>query len=1763
MPVDKLTIEQFAQKVKAKYPEYKDVNDSVLVEKMVAKYPEYKDRVSYSTPPSQSRQFKPMTDWLSIPQGYQPMVPGNDVQVVDGHVEKVAKAKQRISDHISDIDNSVHDLIYNNKKDLQGRIVSEQLGLNPKEIGPVNPQAQQLEAKLRQDIPVTPQEIEGFKSDMGSNQVMTRQALNQKAVNLSKTDPLAAKQLKADIYRLDRQDSPEKESKVDQNIDKIKEGEFDYDVVRGQLVKPEGFFGSLVTGFKDKVQAFDDAGVYESGDKKAMLDRIKERLKHDPDKAIPVPEEGWLGMAEMGRMAGGQPLKPLIGGGAAGLLLGPEAGAAASSLISVPEMYRLTLGSALPHNYEAVKKQEPNLSDDEALDKALELTHKQAAVDAASGAAMGALGAKVGFSPTGLKAGLLQKSLGSALKQIGQEGVKKAIEGVGVGSIGAAGQYVKNIMAQKAGIPTDSSEGMAQQLWGGVQMTMAMTLIAKAPELLKPKTYTQLLQSIKDVPKDQVEAHLSELEQSGQITPEQSQSAQKSIEEHQAIDNSIKPNVPESDRLKVHELIKERNELEASLETEDKAYHAETKEKIKKLNDRINAVSKGEERGELQKLVDEEYKSGNLKGYSGDFLRNSSESVIKRMLSDIADQAHDPNTAKHTIETFGQAIVDKAKELYPKEATKESKISVIQPGERKQTEAITNNDSVSVGELLDKEASYKGQKGMLYQDGQTVVFKVKGANREYEIGNIEEVKNSPIGNYGIEHESSVVNVDNEGNIVVRGNSYKNNYSDPLMAINRDGDGNVVSVNLETTDGQKRTFRGNIAEDIAYNISLKEINKNNETRAAFEDFINSDEPAKKQIEDAGLSATTKEGANESDAKVQRTKIKSENVKTEENAIPVESSNEISVGETSGDSQPMGEGVSQPGEAARTQETGAPSQESAHTGIEGLGDAPMVGITHAQMDIVAENLGLPKYEGSPETFKEWDEQAAKRLANDPNALPDLFNKLRNGLSPDPVETRMMVQYWGDLMGKIDRDPYNTELQNQVIRTKDLFNISGRLQGKQLVARKGLIGAEDRLGDFLIRDTDANRAPLTEDQTKQAVKEYQEIKAAKDALDDKVSKLEAANAKLKAEKEIAKVVNSTKKESANKGQKRDFAAEREKIINSLKQKWDASRGKTNSTFIPYADRLVEISPDVARLIKVLVEEGIDNLPDLVAAAHDHLKKFVHGITEKDVHDLIAGEYNKPKQTKNEINEKIFNLRTEAKFINRLEELESGVEPKNDKERIKRSREVEALRKQIKEHDLTKLSAYKARIKNDIAKLQEQLRSGQYSEPKKPEIKLDAEGLALKDELIKLKQEREKRLAQIEYENRTNAQKAIDAATNVLNIPRTLMASADLSAPLRQGILATVGHPVTASKAFVEMLKQATSQKNFDRWLIELKESPEYKLMEDAGLYIADPNNLHLQQQEESFMTNLPEKIPLVKRVVKGSERGYVAYLNKMRADLFNQGADVFAADGRTFENSPELYKGLATFINNATGRGGLGPLDRSAQVLNTAFFSPRLIASRLNLINPVFYIKLPKEVRLMALKDMGKLILFGGSILGLAKAAGAQVEEDPRSSDFGKIKVGNTRWDIWGGFQQYIRIIAQLYKGQTKSSNSGEIYDLKGDKFPYKTRLDQLGSFFRGKLAPVPGFAVDALSGKNVVGESVDLTSKDDLTKKAYELFVPMIAQDIQDAWKEQGAKSLLTVGVPSSLGIGVTTYGEKEKSSDSDSGSSKHKKSKANHISHKHN
>lgn len=395
-------------------------------------------------------------------------------------------------------------------------------------------------------------------------------------------------------------------------------------------------------------------------------------------------------------------------------------------------------------------------------------------------------------------------------------------------------------------------------------------------------------------------------------------------------------------------------------------------------------------------------------------------------------------------------------------------------------------------------------------------------------------------------------------------------------------------------------------------------------------------------------------------------------------------------------------------------------------------------------------------------------------------------------------------------------------------------------------------------------------------------------------------------------------------------------------------------------------------------------------------------------------------------------------------------------------------------------------------------------------------------------------KELIEETLKKRPALEKLKDLVTETINIPRSLLASFDMSAPLRQGVIFTITKPKSALKAGFQMFRQAFSEKNYVNWLDDITKDPSYRLMQDSGLYIANPRRVSggLAAREERFMSNLAERIPLVGSGIRAAERAYTSYLNKLRVDVFASVSSKFQKMGLTPKENPDLYKSLAGFVNNATGRGDLGKFNRVAQQLNTLFFSPRLIASRFNMLNPLWYAKQAPQVRKEAIKSFAEFVGVGSTILAIAKLGGADVETDPRSTDFGKIRIGNTRWDIWGGFQQWARVFSQIASGERKTQ-AGEIIPLSRKKFPFETRFDVAERFLRGKLAPVPSLALELFEGSKMFGEELKVS------REFTENVTPLYLQDIKESFEQLGPWSMLTVGTPAFFGVGVQTYEEKSK------------------------
>ncbi len=375
----------------------------------------------------------------------------------------------------------------------------------------------------------------------------------------------------------------------------------------------------------------------------------------------------------------------------------------------------------------------------------------------------------------------------------------------------------------------------------------------------------------------------------------------------------------------------------------------------------------------------------------------------------------------------------------------------------------------------------------------------------------------------------------------------------------------------------------------------------------------------------------------------------------------------------------------------------------------------------------------------------------------------------------------------------------------------------------------------------------------------------------------------------------------------------------------------------------------------------------------------------------------------------------------------------------------------------------------------------------------------------------------------------KVKEAIGQLANIPRSLMSSTDLSFGGRQGLFPAVKFRKEFFASWKEQFKMLGSEKMYKETMENITKNPYFDLAKESGISFTDVGGV-MSAREEKFMSNWAEKIPIVGKIVRASGRAYTGFANKFRMDMFAS----MVKDAKNIGLEPSkdltLARNMARFVNAATGRGDIGrTIEGIGPILNAGFFSPRLLSSRLTLLNPLYYVQLDPYTRKTALKSLFSFLGLIASMLGLSKLAGAEVETNPTSSDFAKIKIGKTRIDVAAGFQQYIRTIVQFIKGETKSTTTGKITKV-GIGYKPLTRFDILLNFLENKEAPIFSFATTLMKGQDFLGEPINIP------KEIANRFIPMVIQDINDI--KNTDPNLLPLGILGFFGMGLQTYTDEE-------------------------
>lgn len=307
-----------------------------------------------------------------------------------------------------------------------------------------------------------------------------------------------------------------------------------------------------------------------------------------------------------------------------------------------------------------------------------------------------------------------------------------------------------------------------------------------------------------------------------------------------------------------------------------------------------------------------------------------------------------------------------------------------------------------------------------------------------------------------------------------------------------------------------------------------------------------------------------------------------------------------------------------------------------------------------------------------------------------------------------------------------------------------------------------------------------------------------------------------------------------------------------------------------------------------------------------------------------------------------------------------------------------------------------------------------------------------------------------------------------------------------------------------------------------------------------------------EEAFPSSLPEKIPLFGRLYKASEAAFNGGAMRLRADYADKMIALAEKSGVSMSRPGKQAEGIGALVNAMTGRGNL-PIIGSGQsgavdAINATFFSLRFLKSNVDTLTMHRLGYAIEEgpsrqfVRKQAAQNLMKIVGGMGAILFAAEQLWpGSVEWDPHSSNFGKIKIGNTRFDISGGMASLVtlasRCIPTMHNGRwswwSKSSTSGKWTDLHAGKYGQPTALDVMLNFMEGKFSPSAGIVRDILKGETFGGQPVTLRGSIE------SLLTPIGFQTFQDALNDPKAAPLLAVVILDALGIGASTYSGQRK------------------------
>lgn len=410
-------------------------------------------------------------------------------------------------------------------------------------------------------------------------------------------------------------------------------------------------------------------------------------------------------------------------------------------------------------------------------------------------------------------------------------------------------------------------------------------------------------------------------------------------------------------------------------------------------------------------------------------------------------------------------------------------------------------------------------------------------------------------------------------------------------------------------------------------------------------------------------------------------------------------------------------------------------------------------------------------------------------------------------------------------------------------------------------------------------------------------------------------------------------------------------------------------------------------------------------------------------------------------------------------------------------------------------------------------------------------------------------------------------EALTTIAGNVKSLKASFDISWG-RQLTSAFLSGSSEISKAAAKGWKAG-----LDAWkdVVTAKDSEQMqdriRIME--GLLMVRPNALNgnyahlgvaVGMQEEAFPESIGEKIPGVKNIFVASEKGFNIAIQTARAEITDALIDMAEGDVDMLKE-----QNAGQFVNELTGRGKLPFNNPNAErAINALMFAPRYLFSRIaqiyNLkyagkwgLNAIAGRETGMIDKMRAKASMAQLALFAVLIPAIKGILRAMDDDDPhgddywerffsayemKTSDFGKIVLGDTRIDLSAGLDGLITLAARVVSGKSVS-----VSGVKRDK----DWSDVIGAFGEGKLSPAARLVID--SWRYLNAEPFDKNAPyaknfmyQPITARGLlsDALLPISVENLTELTMPTENKTAQIAGILADIvGLGANTYGIAEK------------------------